>query len=334
MSVFHSVFGLLLSSNLAVPGLLTIEDPGIAADVHLLFRVDPGASGEIPSEEGELAYVSAYTGTDGQPALRVWKIAGGNFLRMEYSDGAQFWLDRRGTRVWAIWNQPLLPEDVATYVLGPVFGLLMRLRGMVCLHASSVACDGDCAIALVGSEGAGKSTTAAALARRGHAVVSDDIVALVEAGNRFLVLPAYPYLSLWSESAEMVFGQNTALPSFSPNYDKRQLLLSENGLPFVTRPLPLRGIFLFTGRTAEQRAPWIEPITPRQSMFRLVADSYATNLLDSEMRAREFTLLGRLLALVPVYALHPHQEPSRIGRMCELIENLCSELDSRLSRSC
>ena len=128
---------------------------------------------------------------------------------MEYSDGAQFWLDHQGTRVWATWNAPLLLQDVATYLLGPVLGLLLRFRGVICLHASAVVLD-DCAVAFVGSEGAGKSTTAAALARRNHAVISDDIVALAENEDRFLVLPAYPYLSLWSESAEMLFGPDTA----------------------------------------------------------------------------------------------------------------------------
>jgi hypothetical protein len=145
-------------------------------------------------------------------------------------------------------------------------------------------------------------------------------VALAEDENRFLVLPAYPYLSLWTESAEILFGQDAPLPAFSPNYSKRQLSLERNRLGFATRALPLGAIYLLAGRTSEERAPFIESVPPAQSMLRLVADSYATNLLDSEMRAREFALLGRLLAVVPVYRLHPHQDPTRIGRLCELIE--------------
>jgi len=74
-------------------------------------------------------------------------------------------------------------------------------------------------------------------------------------------------------------------------------------------------------RSIVSAASDIEPAEPRQSMLRLVADSYATNLLDSEMRAREFALLGRLLAEVPVHRLHPHQDPARIGRLCEVVES-------------
>jgi len=90
----------------------------------------------------------------------------------------------------------LTTEDAATYLLGPVLGLLLRLRGVTCLHASAVAL-ADRAIAFVGSEGAGKSTTAALLARKGLAIISDDVVALVERDALFTFIPAYPYLSLW-----------------------------------------------------------------------------------------------------------------------------------------
>lgn len=46
----------------------------------------------------------------------------------------------------------------------------------------------DRAVAILGEKGAGKSTLAAALARRGHRVISDDIVALVETDQRPHVL--------------------------------------------------------------------------------------------------------------------------------------------------
>ena len=49
--------------------------------------------------------------------------------------------------------------------LGPVFAFVLRLRGAVTFHASAVRI-GD-AVAFLGPQGAGKSTTAAALALRG-----------------------------------------------------------------------------------------------------------------------------------------------------------------------
>ena len=75
-------------------------------------------------------------------------------------------MDRHGTKLWASWPSHSSVEEAATYLLGPVLGLLLRFRGVTCLHASAVAI-GDSVIAFVGAEGAGKSTTAAAFARPG-----------------------------------------------------------------------------------------------------------------------------------------------------------------------
>ncbi|MBZ5696728.1 MAG: serine/threonine protein kinase [Acidobacteriia bacterium] len=249
--------------------------------------------------------------------MRIWTIADGALLRLDYIDGMQFWLDREGKSVWAQWPDTLSIEDAASYLLGPVLGLLLRLRGVTCLHASAVAF-GDRAVAFVGAEGAGKSTTAAAFARRGCSVLSDDVVALREAGGTFHVLPAYPYLSLWPDSVEMLYGSGKTLPSFSENFDKRMLSLAEEHLKFEQEPLPLGGIFLLGEKSADAAAPLVETLPSRESLLALVANSYATNLLDTEMRAREFELLGRLVASVPVWRLRPREGAPQIDRLCDV----------------
>jgi len=287
--------------------------------------VAPGASGGAARESEELVYTSSYTTESGEPALRIWKTANRALLRLNYFDGTKFWLDPNGTAVWALWPADSSIEDVATYLLGPVLGLLLRLRGVPCLHASAVTF-GDFAVAFAGSEGAGKSTTAAALAGRGHSVVADDIVALVERDGSFFVLPAYPYLSLWPESVKILYGPAKTLPSFSPNFDKRQLLLAENRLRFQKRPMALGAVFLLGERSADPAAPFFETLPAREILVALVANSYATNLLDKNMRAREFALLGRLVETVPVWRLRPHEDGSRIGRLCDVIGEKCHQL--------
>ena len=192
----YAVFGLLLRSNLPIPGLIPVnpvdnssprkssDDPAVA--VHL--NAFPQNAAAIQSGAEELSYASPYQDELGNPALTIWKLAGSRYLRLAYLDGTQFWLDREGREVWATWPDNLTLEDTATYLLGPVLGILLRLRGVTCLHASAVAF-GEKAVAFVGSEGAGKSTTAAALARRGHAVLSDDVVALAERNGIVLCAP-------------------------------------------------------------------------------------------------------------------------------------------------
>lgn len=314
----YSVFGLRLHANRSIPGLKSAQTSVREPDAEIHLGVSPRIAREGSAAGEALTYVSSILTERGEPVLRIWKIADGAFLRLDYLDGMQFWLDREGRTVWAQWPDALSIGDAATYLLGPVLGLLLRLRGVTCLHASAVAF-ADRAVAFVGEEGAGKSTTAAAFARRGHPVLSDDVVALHESGGMFHVLPAYPYLSLWPDSVEMLYGSEKTLPSFSENFDKRMLSLAGEHLKFEENPLPLGAVFLLGEKSADAAAPFVETLPQRESLLALVANSYATNLLDTEMRAREFELLGRLVASVPVWRLRAHESASKIDTLCDVV---------------
>jgi hypothetical protein len=328
----YHVFGLSLHANRSIPGLPTSKSLSKTADVEIRLSLTPGAADENSTRPDDLTFTSSMVTDSGEPALRIWKVANGEFLRVDYPDGMQFWLEREGKAIWARWGDGSSVEDAATYLLGPVLGLLLRLRGVTCLHASAVAF-GDSAVAFVGDEGAGKSTTAAALARRGHAVITDDIVALADRGDGFFVLPAYPYLCLWPAAVEALYGRDKVLPNFSPNWDKRQLALAENRLLFAERTLSLAAIFLLGERSADDNAPFIETPPTKEAFLSLVANSYATSLLDKGMRAREFELLGRLVGVVPVIRVRPHQDASRIDGLCELIGRACAGLGPLSARA-
>jgi hypothetical protein len=208
-------------------------------------------------------------------------------------------------------------DDAATYLLGPVLGLLLRVRGVTCLHASAVEIGGR-AVAFVGSEGAGKSTTAAAMARKGFGVLSDDVVALAERDGGFFVHPAYPYLCLWPESVASLYGSPNALPRFSASYEKRCLSLDKQQLAFATDALPLAAIYILAERRTDP-APVIEPVSAQTALVTLVANTYATNMLDRSMRAREFESLGRLVPQVAIRKISAHVDPARLGKLCERI---------------
>jgi hypothetical protein len=314
----YSVFGLSLHSNLSIPGLKPASTPGDTPRLEIRWGHSPPVSAEFSAQPGVLTFVSSEWDESGEPALRIWKIADGAYLHIVYWDGMQFWLNREGTGVWGVWPDTSSLEDAATFLLGPILGFLLRLRGVTCLHASAVVFDGR-AVAFVGDAGAGKSTTAAAFARRGHPVISDDVVAIVERGDAFHVLPAYPYLSLWPDSVAMLYGPEKKLPSFSANWDKRVLSLAEDNLRFEEKSVPLGAILILGERCSDPAAPYLETLTPRQCLVSLVANSYATGMLDQDMRAQEFALLGRLLASVPVRRVRPHEDSTQIDRLCEVI---------------
>jgi len=194
-------------------------------------------------------------------------------------------------------------------------GFVLLLRGLFCLHASAIAI-GDEAIALVGPAGSGKSTTAAAFAERGFRVLAEDVVTLDDRDDHFLVRPAYPCIRLWPAAVKALYGSETHLPRLTPNWDKCYLDLTER---FQPQPLRLAAIYQLGERCDDRRAPFVEPLDRSAGLMSLVANTYATKLMDKEMRAREFELLARVLNHVPLRRVTPHADPGRIPELCESI---------------
>jgi hypothetical protein len=317
LNLHYSVFGLRLRSNLALPGVLPIIPAGSTFDVEVCLGSSPYPSrGDLSAQE-EQVYASDYSTETGEPGLRVWEVARGAFLHIAYSDGTQFWIDQKRQTLWALWPGTLSLEDTTSYLFGPILGLLLRLRGITCLHASVVSFE-DRSVAFVGLQGAGKSTTAAAFARHGCGVISDDIAALAEREGVFHIMPAYPHLSLWPDSVKMLYGTSEALPRFVQSWDKRRLDLGNQGTRFESRPLPLGAIYIL-GERRDDPAPYLERIHPRSALLSLVADTYANKLLDREMRASEFAVLGRLVTTIPVRLVHPHNDANRLEELCRII---------------
>jgi hypothetical protein len=146
--------------------------------------------------------------------------------------------------------------------------------------------------------------------------------------GEFLVLPAHPYLGLWPESVEMLYGGQKKIPGFASTWDKGRLSLSDHDLQFQERALPLGAVFLLAERTSDPAAPFLETASSRDGLIELIGNSYGTNLLEKEMRAREFELLGRVAEQVPLWRMHPSTDRAKLSALCDLIEKTCRRLNA------
>jgi hypothetical protein len=324
--VYHYIaYGLLLSSNQSIAGLMPASSLIKPPDVQITL-------GSLPSRHSSsgartLRYANSYHGETGEPDLQIWDVDNGEFLQLRYSDGVEFWLDRDLATLWAQWPAGSSLENTLSYLVGPILGLLLRLRGSVCLHASAVSIK-DRAVVFVGCEGAGKSTTAALFARRGYPVLSDDIVALVECGQEFQMLPAYPRVNLWPDSVKLLYGSPDALPQIMPYWDKRCLKLGQaEGTKFEERTLPLGAIYIL-GEAAGASGEDVEIISQKTALIMLVENTYATNFLDAQQRAKEFEVLSRMVATVPVRKINRGRDGVGVDEFCAAIQQNFASIGS------
>src|SRR5688572_5001917 len=167
MSYRCSIYGLGISANRTIPGVPS--SPINSIDVSISFGSVPAWVHELESHQSQISYTAEYADNTGQPVLRVFRLLGGKYHHFRYADNTEFVIDQAGAEIWANWPPSLTIEDTATYLLGPVMGFVMLLRGIVCLHASAVVVGAE-AVALVGPAGSGKSTTAAAFSTKGFNV--------------------------------------------------------------------------------------------------------------------------------------------------------------------
>ncbi len=330
MSYYSAIYGLQIHLNQGVPGLLLSGQQSRPVDIQIHFGSMPSWFRDAQTIR-ELWYLNPEPGPDGKPRLTVWLLAG--YYHLEYADGTQFLIDTQGTRIWATWpNKTLTLEDTATYLLGPVMGFALLLRGFISLHACAIAV-ADRAVVIAGPAGSGKSTTAAAFAEQGYRILAEDVVTLRDLGAQFLVQPAYPSIRLWPASVEALYGAADKLPKLTPTWDKCYLDLTQDKYEFQHDPLPLAAIYVLGERSEDPAAPFIEDLAPAEGLMSLIANTYATYLMDKKMRAREFEILQRVLNSVPIKRVTPHSDPARIGGLCQTILESFALIDSGVPAS-
>ena len=308
----NRIHGLVIRAGVALPGLPHADAEVADVELEIVDRLTAALTG--PSR-----YCS---GTPADPTSRVeigHTLSGSLFFR--YGDGTAFDVEyrERSATIRAMIAPGQTLEDMTAYLYGPVLGFILRAWGRLALHASCVRIENS-AVLLAGDSGAGKSTTAAALAARGVPVLSDDLTALTE-GNagQMMAWPSFDHLRLWSSSEAIVLGESGRLDRITPGWDKRRFpLIGEN---LVVEPCQLSAVIILEPRTKLRRTS-MRLVAPASALIALTTLTYANYLLDTTMRATELAQLGALVRAVPVYSVAPSSDPAGIDDLCDAIRRV------------
>ncbi len=336
----YRVYGLTLRSSRPLPHLLAAPADRSEGAEDVQFVIGERPSEPMPGTEAVdwIAVSNRYL----PPGQQVWSGVGsdGVFLRLRYQGtyegrytALEFVIDPNGRQVWGAWSKsaPVKSIDDATsLLLGAVLACVLRLRGTIALHACAIAV-GSRSVVITGDRGLGKSTAAAAMARRGHPVLSDDLAAITCGGAggdgsddaSWATQPGYPRLRLLSAAID-AFGAPGDHGPVMTGLDKRYLELSGGDRygtwRFQREPLPLDAIYLLQ-RHPDFPAPAIDPIVRGDRLTTLLAYTSARFApLDQPRRAREFARLGEMGSAVPVLRIRCPHGLERLPELCEAID--------------
>lgn len=226
-----------------------------------------------------------------------------------------------GSEIWGVYSSEALFQDAISLLLGYVLGTVIRLRGNLAFHASAIAINKR-VILLTGDSGAGKSTTAAALSKRGFPVLADDIAVLKLEQGQYWVQPGYPRLRLCPQSVKAFDTSPQELTKVSSFGYKRYLNLAVDNTEkwlFQPVPLPLAGIYIMGKREQQLARSSVKSLASSQAMTKLVKSVYGSYFLNKDIRTNEFQQLAQFVRTVPIRQLSRPNNLSNLDQLCCLI---------------
>ncbi|HIK29959.1 MAG TPA: serine kinase [Oscillatoriales cyanobacterium M59_W2019_021] len=291
----YKAYNLSIKSDFYFPELLDIENSA-SSDIEIRISFLSISNSEI----------------DNHPTSFLGKV-----------DGAGLFLIRNGNEI-IVDPEPGVEEAlIRPLLLGPIMCILLRQRGMLVLHGSSVVI-GDEAIAFIGHSGWGKSTLADSFHAKGYPLLTDDVMALRMDRTQPIVFPSFPQVKLWPDAAKSIGHDPSQLPFLNSQSEKLAHKLT-NG--FVRDALPLKRLYVLGVGTHHE----IISLQPQQAFVELVRHSRTITLLnDSLFLGNHLQHCTKLIEQVPIALLNRCKSLAAIPELIELIENDIATLNSQI----
>lgn len=240
------------------------------------------------------------------------RVAGNTRPRIvQYPGGAEFEL--RGNVIACHPRIGVPARTVRHLLIDLLLPSILASRGHLVLHASAAAVRNR-ALAFIGAAGAGKSTLAAALARRGAPTISDDALVLEFRGPQAFAIPTYPGLRLWPGS-RVLLDMQEGIRRVRVSHNNRKERWFGPSVPFAGQALPLDAVYVLgRGRRLDVR-----PIAPVEAVIALVRYSMMLDPTDRVAVGRGFELAARLAEQVPVRRLVVPRRPKSLDDLCVML---------------
>lgn len=274
--------------------------PGLRETIDLLARETQVREGPLLTE---LAGVHVPPGDQ--------RLAEGRYLLVGRSGFSCFYQPGEGVVLGGY--RPEHEGELALYLVGSVHAAVACLNGLLPIHASAVAVDGQ-AIAFTAPSGGGKSTLVTGLGDRGLPLFCDDTLVL-HLGDpaRVHALPGHKRVKLWPEALALTGREPLEL--VAPVYPKYYATPHAGD---VAEPLPLGALV----HLREGPEPGLRRLPPGEAIAAFADDHYTRALFDAANphgRAERFALHARIARQVPMFEFVRPLDPTRFGECCTFL---------------
>lgn len=221
-----------------------------------------------------------------------------------------------GQRITVVPGPDADEDALRLFILGAGLGVLLHQQRLLVLHASGVAIN-DGVIGFIGAKGWGKSTTAATLHQRGHALISDELLVVhFDDQGQPWVIPGSPQIKLWADALVSTGGDPDSAVRVRSGVDK----FSVNAASIAPNELPFRGLYLLDA--GEELS--IQPMSPSEAFMGIVTHLYVyrfgTSFLQATGIDHTFQQLNQLLKKITVKRLLRRRDLNQLPDIAHRIE--------------
>jgi hypothetical protein len=303
----HGAFGLALDVDalIGIPGLGPAE---------VCVGADPPTRIELNPQELERRWQPAHAGGQRLGALGA---SDRPYLTVDFAERAGYllWAEGCGRVLISTDGRQLLCDpareraDWTTILWAQALPFAATLRGLEVLHAAGVVI-GAGAVLLAGEPGAGKSSLAAALVRRGAGLLGDDALALEQRAEKLVVHPSTGLLHLRpAEEAPLSPTERSALGTPAELAGKRRYTRA------VASAAPLAALLLLERSARDPVLERLEAVDP----FDLLASTFNLSIRTPERLRRQLDVVAALAAGGRVYRLRVQagMDATRLARLID-----------------
>jgi hypothetical protein len=304
-AMIYELSGLRIASDLPLFGVQVCQnEAGNPCDIQIRCSRIPATftSATVRVCNGKIQHKGSYDGRE---------------LLLEFPTVGRFLL-RAGNEIEIDLAPCSNKDEVRAYLLGVVFGALCHQRGITPLHASAIDVADGCAT-FVGDSGSGKSTLVAALARRGHAVITDDVCFLQPGtGGDTQVWPGISRIRLWADAKAALGFNGPGIEREIHEFDKYFIPIGPPPNPIKSRRLRL----VYQLHRVPTGAPTLTRLHGAAAVEVLMQNVYASRLAERLGRTPHAFLACTVAARdVPVFRFSRPWDIAALDRGAEMLEN-------------
>ena len=285
----YTAFGLGIESPVELP-LPPASSPHAPPDVTIHIGKTPPPP--TPGDEDR-----SWRTTPG----RFW-LAADDVARFYVEDGRRIVIEPAGGNA----------QDIGLFLIESVLAAVLVQRGVAPLLAGAVAA-GTGAVLFLGHSGIGKSSLVAAFAKRGYAILADDMVGVVVRDGCTVAQPSFPNMRLWAGMLDALAWRSQAGDRVWAGVDKYWT----QPCSFQREPLAVRACFaLAVGPRIA-----VAGTRPREAFELLAEHTYRSHrLLGSGLEAAHFRTIAHVARSLPVFQVTRPVFPILIDALADQIE--------------